>query len=144
MTDNNNLYEDIMDDKTTIYTEKKRWVFLGFPWTFTKYTITPTTLTIDRGLLNTIEDDCYLYKIQDVKLNISFWERLAGLGSIVCYTGDTTHPQLCIEHIKNAKEIKSYLLKQSEICRLKRRTLNTMDISAHGEDFNHDDISDTF
>ena len=143
MADNyneNNGYDELMDDNTAIYTERKRWLFLGLPWTFTKYTITQSMLTIDHGLLNTVEDDCFLYKIQDVKLNVSLWERLAGLGTIVCYTADATHPDLRLEHIINAKEIKNYILKQSEVCRMKLRTLNTMDISAHTTDFDNDDI----
>ena len=72
MADNyneNNGYDELMDDNTAIYKERKRWLFLGLPWTFTKYTITQSMLTIDHGLLNTVEDDCFLYKIQDVKLN---------------------------------------------------------------------------
>ena len=143
MADNNNAYDEWMDDETVIYKERKRWLFLGLPWTFTKYTITQSMLTIDHGLFNTIEDDCYLYKIQDVKLNISLWERLAGLGTIVCYTGDATHPELRMEHISNAKEIKNYIFKQSEICRMKRRTLNTMDIGAHTADFDNDEMMDS-
>ena len=47
------------------YQERKRILFFGLPWTFTKYTITPSLLTVDHGLLNTTEDDCYMYKIQE-------------------------------------------------------------------------------
>ena len=138
MADDKNFTIDT--DDTVMFKERKRLLFLGLPWTFTKYTITQSMLTIDHGLLNTVEDDCYLYKIQDVKLNVSLWERLAGLGTVVCYTADATHPELRLEHIINAKEIKNYILKQSEVCRMKRRTLNTMDISAHTTDFDNDDI----
>lgn len=112
------------------YEERKRWLFLGLPFTFTKYTIGEEVITINTGFLNTHENDCYMYKVQDVELETSLVERMFGLGTIVCYTGDTTHPKLLIEHIKNAKELKDYILKESEEARRKRRTLNTLDIGS--------------
>ena len=76
------------------FTERKRWLFLGLPFTFTKYIIKENMITIDSGLLRKVENDCYMYKVQDVELVISLAERIVGLGTVVCYTGDTTHPQL--------------------------------------------------
>lgn len=120
------------------YQERKRWLFLGLPFTFTKYTIGEDVITINAGLLRTRENDCYMYKVQDVELETSLMERICGLGTIICYTGDTTHPKLLIEHIKHAKEIKDYILKESEEARRKRRTLNTLDIGSGAIDL--DDV----
>ena len=128
-------------DTTPVFQERKRLLFFGLPWTFTKYTLSASLLTIDRGFLNTVQDDCYMYKIQDVKLNKSLLERLFKLATIVCYTGDVTHPEIRLEHIKNPDAIKAYILKTSEEARLKRRTLNTMNIDAHNCDA-HDDVID--
>ncbi len=122
------------------YQERKRWLFFGLPFTFTKYTVEEDVITINSGLLHTHENDCYMYKVQDVELEVSLGERIFGLGTVVCYTGDTTHPKLFLEHIKNAKEIKNYILKESEEARRKRRTLNTLDIGSGAADV--DDIDD--
>ena len=121
------------------YKEKKRSMFLGLPWTFTTYTVTDEFISIDSGLLNKVENDCYMYKVQDVEHTASIWERMAGLGTIVCYTGDTTHPKLLIEHIRNSKAIKEFILKESEEARLKRRTVNMLDIGS-GEVEDIDDL----
>ncbi len=112
------------------YVERKRWLFLGLPFTFTKYTVTDEVITINDGFLSTKENDCYMYKVQDVELLTSLGERLFKLGTVACYTGDNTHPQLYLQHIRNAKEIKDYILKASEEARRRRRTLNTLNIDA--------------
>ena len=120
------------------YVERKRWVFFGLPFTFTKYTVTDEVITINDGLLNTKENDCYLYKVQDVELQVSLGERIFGLGTVACYTGDNTHPQLFLTHIRNAREIKNYILKAAEEARRKRRTLNTRNSNA--SDIEDDDL----
>lgn len=118
------------EEEAKQYVERKRWLFFGLPFTFTKYTINEQVITVDTGLFNTVENDCYLYKVQDVQLRTSLTERIFGLGTVACYTGDNTHPQLFLEHIKHAKEIKDYILHTSEEARRKRRTLNTLNIDA--------------
>ena len=120
------------------YVERKRWLFFGLPFSFTKYTVNERVITINAGLLNTTENDCYLYKVQDVELKTSLAERIFGLGTVACYTGDNTHPQLFLEHIKNAKEVKDYILHASEEARRKRRTLNTLNINASDMDADDD------
>ena len=121
------------------FVEKKRWLFLGLPFTFTKYVIKEDMITVDKGVFTKVENDCYMYKVQDVEHTASIWERMAGLGTIVCYTGDTTHPKLLIEHIRNSKAIKEFILKESEEARLKRRTVNMLDIGS-GEAGDIDDV----
>ena len=121
------------------FVEKKRWLFLGLPFTFTKYVIKEAMITVDTGVFTKVENDCYMYKVQDVEHTASIWERMVGLGTIVCYTGDTTHPKLLIEHIRNSKAIKEFILKESEEARLKRRTVNMLDIGS-GEMGDIDDL----
>lgn len=132
----------VLEEDEIVYKERKRILFFGLPWTFTKYSITADMITVDSGLLKTEENDCYMYKVQDVKLTATLIERIFGLGTIICYTGDVTNPQLSLVHIKHAKEIKNYLLKASEAARMKRRTVNTQDIGAGDLDLDGDGIPD--
>lgn len=114
------------------FIEKKRWLFLGLPFTFTKYTIKEDMLTMSSGLLKTVENDCYMYKVQDVQHSATLMEKMFSLGTVTCFTGDTTHPQLVMSHIKNSKAIKEFILEYSEKARIKRRTVNMLDIGSGG------------
>ena len=118
------------DEVMVEFVERKRWLFLGLPFTFTKYRIREDMITIEARLLKTIEDDCYMYKVQDVTHSASLLEKMFRLGTVVCHTGDTTHPILKLEHIRNSKTVKDFILKESEEARLKRRTVNMLDIGS--------------
>lgn len=112
------------------FVERKRWAFLGLPFTFTVYTIREDLITVQEGFFNRKENDCYMYKVQDVELVRSLGERIFGLGTVKCYTGDTTDKELVISHVKNAKAIKDFILEVSEEARMKRRTMNMLNIGA--------------
>jgi uncharacterized membrane protein YdbT with pleckstrin-like domain len=112
------------------FNERKRIKFFGLPFTFTKYFVSEEKITITSGFLNITEDDAYMYKIQDVRLTRSLSERMFKIGTITCYTGDTTHPELILYHIRNAGEIKDYIMLYSEEARRKRRAMHTLNIDA--------------
>ena len=122
------------------FRERKRWVFLGLPFTFTVYTVKEDLITVQKGFLNKKENDCYMYKVQDVELLHSLGERIFGLGTVKCYTGDTTDPELYLTHVRNSKQIKDFILEVSEKARQKRRTLNMLDIGAEGTDVDPTDL----
>lgn len=122
------------NENAIVFNERKRILFFGLPWTFTKYSITKDLITVNTGFFKKEENDCYMYKVQDVKLTTSLLERMMGLGTITCYTGDVTNAQLVIQRVKHSKEIKDYLLKASEEARMKRRTVSTLNIGADIDD----------
>jgi uncharacterized membrane protein YdbT with pleckstrin-like domain len=122
------------------FSERKRIKFFGLPFSFTKYFISEDKIVITAGFLDITEDDAYMYKIQDVRLTRSLSERMFKLGTITCYTGDTTHPELILLHIRHSGEIKDFIMDQSEEARRKRRALHTLNIDA--EDLSEQELED--
>lgn len=116
------------------FRERKRWLFFGLPFTFTVYTVGEDMITESEGFLNKKENDCYMYKVQDVELLESLPQRIFGLGTVRCFTGDTTSPTLLIQNVKNARSVKNFILEASEKARRRRRTMNMLDIGAEETD----------
>ena len=121
-------------DEVPVFSERKRWLFLGLPFTFTQYILKDEILTVKTGFFKTIINDCYMYKIVDVQLEKSLFEKMAGLGTVVCYTSDTTDKVLRISHVCHSEQIKNFILEKSEKMRMKRRTLTTLNLNADAPD----------
>ena len=103
-----------------IWKDRKRIIF-GLPLTFTKYTLTEDKLLIKTGFLNTKEEEIRLYRIMDVTLKRSLWERVFGLGTIHCCSADKTSPEFDILHVKKSKFVKNLLSDIVEKERTERR-----------------------
>lgn len=91
-----------------LWRDRKR-IFFGLPWTFTVYTLTDDRLIVKTGILNTSEDEIRLYRILDITLKRSFWERLFGLGTLHLCTADKSSPETDVLHIKAPREVRTLL-----------------------------------
>ncbi|MBR4932925.1 MAG: PH domain-containing protein [Clostridia bacterium] len=109
-----------MSEKNVVWSDRKRWLF-GLPWSFTRYRLYDDKLVIDTGFFNRKEDEIRLYRILDISLNRTFGERLFGLGTIHCCSGDKTSPEFDIKRIKCSRQVKELLSDMIEEEREKRR-----------------------
>lgn len=109
-----------MEKLEIIWKDRKRPIF-GLPLSFTKYRLTEEKLLINTGVLSIKEEKVQLYRIMDVTLKRSFWQRLFNVGTIHCCSGDKTTPEFDIKDIKNPSEVKEILSKNIEIQRDKKR-----------------------
>ena len=66
-----------------IWKDRKRPIF-GLPLSFTRYKLTEEKLLINTGLLSIKEEEIQLYRIMDVTLKCSLWQRLFNVGTIHC------------------------------------------------------------
>ena len=104
-----------------LWSDRKRWTFLGLPWTFTKYTCTSEKFIVESGVFSKKEEEIRLYRIMDLTLERSFVQRLFGLGTITCDTVDKSTPKLCIKNVKDSRRIKELISEAVEEERVKKR-----------------------
>ena len=117
-----------------LWSDRKRWTFLGLPWTFTKYTCTPEKFVVESGIFSTKEEEIRLYRILDLTLERSFWQRIFGLGTICCDTVDKSSPRLVIKNIKNPRNVKELVSEAVEKERMKKRVSSRELMAAEDED----------
>ena len=106
--------------KDIIWTDHKRIIF-GLPWTFTKYILTKEKLLVETGILNKDQEEIRLYRIMDMTLRRSLWQRLFGLGTIHCCTADKSSPELDIKWIPDSENVKELLSDLVEAERMEKR-----------------------
>ena len=109
-----------MKRKDKVWEDRKR-NFLGLPWTFTKYTLTPERLFINTGFLNSREDEVRLYRITDMTLTRSLWQKITGTGTIHCDSADQTMRNFDIKNVKHPVEMREQLSELVEESRRKNR-----------------------
>lgn len=119
-----------MDDKnkntvdgndTPVIKERKRWLFFGLPFTFTKYILNEKSLKLCKGFFTTTEDDILLFRVMDISIKRTLFQRMFGLGTMIVFSSDRTNPNLEIKNIKRIHEFKDYLDQRVEQERLRMR-----------------------
>ena len=104
-----------------LWKDRKRILFLGLPWSFTRYSVSKDRFFISKGFFSVKDDEVRLYRIMDLTLERSFVQRLFGLGTITCDTVDKSTPKLCIKNVKDSRRVKELISEAVEEERVKKR-----------------------
>lgn len=95
-----------------LWSEKKR--ILGLPISFTRYSLTEDRFFKEVGLFNTNEDQTQLYKVTDITVSRTLWQKILGLGTIILLTSDPSNPKVFIENVPDPRNISELLNKLVE------------------------------
>ena len=117
-----------------LWSDRKRWLLFGLPWTFTKYTCTPEKFVVQSGILKQREDEIRLYRIMDLTLERTFLQRIFGLGTITCDTVDKSSPHLIIRNVKDSRRVKDLISNAVEEERIKKRVSSREFMASEDED----------
>ena len=103
------------------YLWKDRKRILGLPITFIKYRMSEDRLFFETGFLNVRGEEILLYRIRDVSVTISFWQRFTGVGTVTVNAADTNVPLLSMRNIKQPREVKELIHAQVEKAKIAYR-----------------------
>ena len=81
-----------------IWHDRKR--ILGMPISFTRYALSEDRLFLRRGLLNVRHDEIVLYRVRDLRVSVSLWQRIFGVGSVTVVSTDKSIPELTLKNIR--------------------------------------------
>ena len=110
-----------------LWKDRKRW--LGMPLSFTRYALSEDRLFLSVGFLNIKDEEILLYRIRDLSVSRTLWQRLFGVGTITVTSSDKTQPVIILKNIKDPMHVKEHI----------HANMNT---DLNDDDMDDDDIDD--
>lgn len=91
------------------WSDKKR--YFGLPISFTHYSIADGRLFIKRGLFCTFLDEVMLFRVCDVRMVQTLWQKLFGVGTVVVYTADVSSGKrnITLDNIKEPMRVRGLI-----------------------------------
>ena len=105
--DNLSKYEE---NEPIIWKDRKR--ILGMPISFTRYSFDHNKFYTKIGLFNLTSDSLLLYRVLDIKLTRTFWQRIFGVGTVTLVSADQSTPNLTVKNIKDSERLGIVIIHQ--------------------------------
>ena len=125
-----------------LWTDRKR--FLGMPLSFTRYAMSSDRLFFSVGFFSIRDEEVLLYRVRDISVKRSLWQRIFGVGNVIVCSSDKTTPVFTLKNIKRPLDVKEALHENVESAKMKRRMrIGEMmaDVNDDADEFD-DDIPD--
>lgn len=109
-----------------LWKDRKR--HLGLPISFAKYSLSggeAPRIFRETGLFNLKEEEVLLYRVRDITLTRSFFQRIFGVGTVSLHSSDKTTPTLDLVNISKPKDVKELIFSKVEQAKANRRMRTT-------------------
>ena len=125
-----------------IWHDRKR--ILGMPISFTRYALSEDRLFLRRGFLNVRHDEIVLYRVRDLRVSVSLWQRIFGVGSVTVVSTDKSIPELTLKNIRQPNEVKELIHEHVEKMKIERRMrIGEMSMDMDDDSIDLEDINKT-
>lgn len=119
-----------------LWNDRKR--ILGMPLSFTKYSLSKDRIFVKTGFFTSKFEEVVLYRVRDLSLTRSLWQKLFGVGSVTVQSSDKSMPTLVLKNIKKSFEVKELLHACIEEMKKERR-MRIGEIVGDDDDLDDDD-----
>ena len=119
-----------------LWHDRKR--ILGMPLSFTRYALSEDRLFLKRGFLNVHQDEIVLYRVRDLRVSQTLWQRVFGVGTVTVISTDKSIPELALKNIRQPNEVKELIhefVEKMKVARRMRVGEMSMDIDDDSIDF---------
>ena len=99
-------------DCKVLWKDRKR--IFGLPISFTRYQIVEkpgewVKLFSHIGLLSTSSEETHFYRIDDMSIYQSLFDKMFGVGTIVVYCGNASNDSIVLQKIKNPYQVRDMI-----------------------------------
>lgn len=116
-----------------LWHDRKR--ILGLPLSFTRYALSEDRLFLKRGFMNVRQDEVVLYRVRDLRVSQSLWQRIFGVGTVTVVSTDKSIPELVLKNIRQPNEVKELIHEYVEEMKIERRMrVGEMSMDIDGDD----------
>lgn len=116
-----------------LWHDRKR--ILGLPLSFTRYALSEDRLFLKRGFLNVRQDEVVLYRVRDLRVGQTLWQRIFGVGTVTVVSTDKSIPELVLKNIRQPNEVKELIHEYVEKMKIERRMrVGEMSMDIDGDD----------
>lgn len=96
-------------DAELLWKDRKR--YFGLPWSFTRYSLIKNDdkwlkVFSDIGLLYTVVEEVNVYRIRDISLHQSLFDKMFGTGTITLFSNDERQPEFKLRHIAHPYKVR--------------------------------------
>lgn len=122
-----------------IWKDKKR--IMGIPMSFTRYALSDDRIFLETGAFSIKDEETLLYRIRDISMSRSFWQRIIGVGTVKIASTDKSSPEIILKNIKNPEDVKEMIHDSVEKVKIDRK-IRIGEYSTIGIDDDDDDNCD--
>ena len=101
------------------WTDRTR--YMGMPLSFTRYSLSEDRLFMSVGLFSVKDEEILLYRVRDISVQRTLWQRLFGVGTITISSSDKSTPIIVLKNIKDPLAVKELIHENVEENKINRR-----------------------